>query len=219
MKNENLLKKVSALGYPLFEKEEGSDANLTLAEVVKSRDLRLWEGFPLMLVNASKAGSFDYKKARALLKQESQKRCFDELLSLSLALYEALGMKFSWVGRLPKDDTRYGLFLEKLKKGKEVKVCAVSLSPERLKNAFNNYFKEEERGLSEFVAMKEDFGVEYALSQVFSPKQKELFFKKLKGEKLSKTKREYYSRAVKKKVMALANPELHRLARNSIAIS
>jgi nitrogenase molybdenum-iron protein alpha/beta subunit len=72
-------------------------------------------------------------------------------------------MKFSWAGRLPKDDRRYGLFLEKLKKSKEVKVCGALLSPERLKNAFNNYFKE-------------DFGVEYALSQVFSPKQKELFF-------------------------------------------
>ncbi len=212
MKNESLLKKVSALGYSLFEKEEGSDVNLTLAEVVKSRDLRLWEGFPLMLANAAKADSFDYKKAKAHLKKQAQKRCLDDLLALSLALYGALGLKFSWAGRLPKDDKFYGLFLEKLKKGKETKVCGVMLSLERLKNTFNNYFKEEERGLSEFAAMKEDFSVEYALSQVFSPKQKELFFKKLKGEKLSKTEREYYSRAVKKKVMALANPELHRLA-------
>jgi len=212
MKNESLLKKVSALGYSLFEKEDGADVDLTFAEVVKSRDLRLWEGFPLMLANAVKAGSFDYKKARAHLKKQAQKMCFDELLSLSLALYEALGMEFTWASRLPKNGRLYDSFLEKLKKSKETKVCGVILSPERLKNTFNNYFKEEERGLSELVAMKEDFGVEYALSQVFSPKQKELFFKKLKGEKLTKTEREYYSRAVRKKVMALANPELHRLA-------
>ena len=51
-----------------------------------------------------------------------------------------------------------------------------------------------------------------ALSQLFSPKQKELFKKKLNGEPLNKTEREYYSRAVKKKVSALANPDLHRLA-------
>ncbi len=50
------------------------------------------------------------------------------------------------------------------------------------------------------------------MSQVFSKKQKELFLKKLKGEKLAKTEREYYSRVVKKKVLALANSDLHKLA-------
>ena len=39
-----------------------------------------------------------------------------------------------------------------------------------------------------------------------------LFKKKLEGLPLTKTEKEYYSRTVKKKVVALANPELHRLA-------
>ena len=43
-------------------------------------------------------------------------------------------------------------------------------------------------------------------------KQKELFMKRLKGEKMTKTEREYYSRSVKKKVQALANSDLHKLA-------
>jgi len=60
--------------------------------------------------------------------------------------------------------------------------------------------------------MRDEFDLEYALSQVFSKKQKELFMKKLKGEKLTKTEREYFSRSVKKKVLALANSDLHRLA-------
>jgi hypothetical protein len=55
-------------------------------------------------------------------------------------------------------------------------------------------------------------GLEYALSQVFSPKQKELFLKKLRGEKLTKTEKEYFSRVVKKKVLVLANPQLQRAA-------
>jgi hypothetical protein len=45
------------------------------------------------------------------------------------------------------------------------------------------------------------------------PKQKELFKKKLKGLPLTKTEREYYSRTVKKKVVALANAELHSLSK------
>ncbi len=58
----------------------------------------------------------------------------------------------------------------------------------------------------------EEISLEYALSQLFSPKQKELFKKKLSGELFTKTEKEYYSRRVKKKVSALANPELHRFA-------
>ena len=60
--------------------------------------------------------------------------------------------------------------------------------------------------------MKDKFDLEYSLSQVFSKKQKELFMKKLKREKMTKTEREYYSRSVKKKVLALANTELYKLA-------
>ncbi len=60
--------------------------------------------------------------------------------------------------------------------------------------------------------MKSEFDMEYSLSQMFSKKQKELFMKRLKGEKMTKTEREYYSRTVRKKVLALANPELHKLA-------
>jgi len=44
-------------------------------------------------------------------------------------------------------------------------------------------------------------------------KQKELFKKGLEGLFLTKTEQEYYSRSVKKKAVALANAELHGLAR------
>ena len=59
----------------------------------------------------------------------------------------------------------------------------------------------------------EEYSLEYALSQVFSPKQKELFKKKLEDLPMTKTENECYSRRVKKKVMALANTELHSLSK------
>ncbi|SHJ41327.1 hypothetical protein SAMN02745216_01614 [Desulfatibacillum alkenivorans DSM 16219] len=39
------------------------------------------------------------------------------------------------------------------------------------------------------------------------------FKKKLEGDPLTKTEKEYYSRTVKKKAAALANSDLHSLAR------
>ena len=50
------------------------------------------------------------------------------------------------------------------------------------------------------------------LELLFSKKQKELVFKKLEGRHLTKTEREYYSRVVKKKLAAIAAPEMQELA-------
>jgi hypothetical protein len=50
------------------------------------------------------------------------------------------------------------------------------------------------------------------LGLLFSAKQKELVFKRLKGLHLSKTEREYFSRVVKKKLAAVADPELQGVA-------
>jgi len=57
---EELLKKVKLLGFPLLETEKIVDANATLAEVVKSKNLRLWEGFPVLLLNSAENGLFNY---------------------------------------------------------------------------------------------------------------------------------------------------------------
>ena len=53
MKNNNLLKRVGALGFPIFGAEEYQDADLTLADMVRSCDLRIWEGFPVVLANSA----------------------------------------------------------------------------------------------------------------------------------------------------------------------
>jgi hypothetical protein len=50
------------------------------------------------------------------------------------------------------------------------------------------------------------------LDRLFSPKQKDLVFKKLNGESFTKTEREYYSRVVRKKLEAIADKELREIA-------
>ncbi len=50
------------------------------------------------------------------------------------------------------------------------------------------------------------------LGTLFSPKQKELVFKRLNGESFTKTEKEYYSRVVKKKLLALTNSEVREIA-------
>ena len=93
-------------------------------------------------------------------------------------------------------------FLDSLKNSDELQVGNCRMSTHRLKAVFTNYFSQSQARLNELLLVKNELGLEYALSQVFSPKQKELFLKKLKREKLSKTEKEYFSRVVKKKVLA-----------------
>lgn len=223
MKSNNLFKRLSMLGFPLFETEDSQDANATLADMVKSKDLRLWEGFPVVLANSAEKGLFNYEMVKSHLYRSSDKSCLDSLMSMSLALYKALKLKFSWADRFYKPllvDRKKELssFLKKLKKDEELKVAQRVIDSQRLKSTFNNYLSQAQSKLNDLLSVKEEFGLEYALSQVFSPKQKELFFKKLKREKLTKTEKEYFSRVVKKKVLALVNSELHRLAKQIVGL-
>ena len=50
------------------------------------------------------------------------------------------------------------------------------------------------------------------LDWLFSPKQKDLVFKKLNSQSFTKTEREYYSRVVRKKLKAIANNQVAEIA-------
>ena len=222
MKNESLLERLKKLGFPLFETEGGEDANLALADVARSGDLRFLEGFPVVLATNAENGLFDYGKASAYLKKSADRSVLASLVAMSLALYKFLKVKFSWtdtmhnsLNAMQKKEAE--TFFAELMKGRDLKVAGQTVSAERLRNTFKSYFQRKEKGLHDLLSAKEELGLEYALSQVFSPKQKELFLKKLRGEVLTKTEKEYFSRVVKKKALALANTDLYHLSQKLVA--
>ena len=215
MNDKDFYKKLSVFGLPLFAVEEAGDVNSVLAQMVKSNDLRLWEGFAVVLADANQKDAFDYSAVSNSLRSSENKSNFRLLLLASLALYHSLGLKFSWVSKLKglvQGEKDFKLFLAKLKKSEEFNLGGRKMSPERLKTVFTGYFQGQEEQLQNLSRSKDEFGLEYALSQLFSPKQKELFLKKFRGEVFTKTEKEYYSRSVKKKVLALANGDLHKMA-------
>lgn len=218
MEDKELLERVGKLGFPLVETEEKFDVNQTLAEVVKSNNARLLEGFAVLLVNAVRDNNFSYAGVQNYLTGDKDKNLLKELFLLSLSLYKVLNFYFN----LPKS-LYEKLSAEDLNKMKEFRnylahdanfhVMGYAFSPERLKDVFAAYLKNEVEEVKRQTEKQEDFSLEYALSQVFSPKQKELFLKRVKGLELNKTEREYFSRTVKKKLFALVNPELSRFAK------
>jgi len=216
MEHKELLKAVQAMGFPLLEPEE-YDLHHVLGAVVKSQNVRLWEGFPVLLRNACAHGGFNVQKVVQGL-TDKEKNNFFNLLYLSHAVFRYYALSeepelavpglqedvsdkvLSWYGSLERDES--------------VVLGGVELSLKRMQRLFQDYYlsvKAEED--KKQLAAKEELTLEYAMSQVLSPKQKELFRKKLNGDPFTKTEREYFSRVVRKKVLALANDELHRLAK------
>jgi hypothetical protein len=218
MTDNKLLKSLSKLGFPMFEPTEELDVNETLAEVVKSRDTRLWEGFPVLLANAAESYQFSTDLVTEQLTDNEEKTQFRRLLLLSAAVYAAYHLSFPWLSKLKKNFSAEDKHLVKvwrnsLAHGQSPNWADDEFDPERVKDLFELYFEQKVEKDRRRKDKYEEFSLEYALSQVFSPKQKELFKKKLEGLPLSKTEQEYYSRTVKKKVVALANSELNSLSR------
>lgn len=211
--NRKIYQDINKLGYPLLEIEETLDANKILAEVVETKDIRLWEGFPLLLANSYKRGLFSYDNVYSYLKIFKDKSNFKTLILLSFSLYRFLDLELVSIKKLSSEDKKkIDIFLKGFKKNSEFIIEDMRLDSKRIRKIFENYFKKQVSNMGGLLSKQEELSLEYAMSQVFSPKQKEIFLKKLKGEKLSKTEREYFSRAIKKKILALANSELHRLA-------
>lgn len=217
MVENNLLENLARLGFPLMEVRPDLDVNQTMAELVSRKDMRLWEGFPVLLVNGAEDYSFSYDQVLALLGTEEDRRNFHTLVLVSLALYRHYHLAFVWSNQLKKglaeDDLKLvGELASALARDQSFPVGETLFDSNRLKTMFNRYFEQNAEKARQLKEKHEELSLEFALSRLFSPKQKELFKKKLAGEVLTKTEREYYSRTVRKKVAALANPELHRLA-------
>ena len=209
---------MARLGYPMMEPTEDLDANQTLAEVVKSRDPRYWEGFPVLLANASEDFLFSPELVEQLLESNIQKKHFHNLLMLTGSLFSRYHISSSWWEKFKKglskeDKLVLRKFRNSLVHDQKIRWKDTEVDPERLKRLFELYFENKAEKNERQQQKYEEFSLEFALSRIFSPKQKELFKKKLSGLRLDKTEQEYYSRVVKKKVVALANTQLHRLAR------
>jgi hypothetical protein len=221
MKREDLVFNLGRLGYSLVTpdvQEVGEDQVVELlAELVDSKDLRLVEGFPVVLANCAQRGmNLDFAALLAKHKPRSRKRQdLEKLLLASSDLLTRQGLeKPEGLEKVSASlKAKYGdlLAADLLTLGRKV-----SLSTERLRNALRRYSANLETSRSrrkkEKDKQRRSFQLSYYLSTLFSPKQKELVLKKLNGEPLNKTEQEYFSRTVKKKLEALANSEVKKVA-------
>ena len=221
-----LLEQLARHGYALALPAGPSKAEEVLLELLRQDDPRLLEGFPVVLANAfSEKEHLDWEAPRWLPQRELSLKLLKRwtvLMALSVLLFRLFGTSKGHEERA----------MRMLKKGPESEKVLMSLkgpfagsgevrggglvfSVERLKNNFRNYvvLKPEGKASSEH---KEALELELLLSELFTPRQKQLLSKRLAGKTFTKTEREYYYRVVKKRLKALADERVHQLARKLV---
>lgn len=221
MNKEELIILLGKLGYRLFAPEtaeiSGKKVLDVLRELPESPDSRFIEAFPVILANCAHQGiKVDMHDLLSRYEQDSLKKSnLEKLILVSSDLLSEEGLEIprgleDLIGPL-RD--KYGDLIE----GEMLRLQGRRpLSIDRLRNALRRYAADIEKSESAREREKrnqlQSFRLNLHLSTLFPPKQKELVLKKLKGEKLSQTEREYFSRVVKKKLEALANNEVSKLA-------
>ncbi len=218
-----LLSAMSQYGYSLLQPDQMADPNELLTALSQSDDVRVLEGFPVVLANAlqKRPNAVDLRAAENLLNDEPARERFRRLTALSFYLLGVFGyenLKPSGYESLDADSQLLQELRNRMEHGQSLSLGKKTLDPGRVRRTFLNYFVQaRESDTAENKAqLREDFRREYNLSLFFAPKQRDLLQKKLRGESLTKTEREYFSRVVKKKLLALADPDLHRLAQKAL---
>ncbi|MBI3307610.1 MAG: hypothetical protein HYZ84_07390 [Candidatus Omnitrophica bacterium] len=221
MTKDQLLDNLASYGYPLLMPASNKPEEL-LENLLEQDDVRLLEGFPVVFTNMLKEKEeLKWEKVDwqpNLLSRKAQTR-LPFLLALTVLLFQ-----FNKVEKKYEERTEKVLF--KFHNGKEVLTYAAvpfaksepvkfdefEFSPERLENTFKTYVLEASSKNKDLEDRRHDLELELLLSEIFTPRQKTLLRKKMEGESLTKTEREYFSRVVKKRLKVLANDELHQLA-------
>ncbi|MFI5348001.1 MAG: hypothetical protein ACHQ2Z_00535 [Elusimicrobiota bacterium] len=221
--SEQLLAAMGEYGYALFEPNQMTDPNKVLTALSSSDDVRVLEGFPVVLANAleKNRSAVDLRAAEASLNNDAARERFRRLTALSFYLFGVFGfenLKPAGHDPLGENSELQKELRDCMEHDKPFSLGQKTLDPARVKRTFLSYFVQGHKSdeAENKARLREEFRREFNLSLFFAPKQRDLLQKKLRGEALTKTEREYFSRVVKKKLLALADPDLHRLAQKAL---
>jgi len=224
-----LMDQLAQYGYALMRPKPAESGEKLLANLLQQDDVRLLEGFPVVLASVLKEKEvleWEHKNWRPsnVFSKKTEHRLL-VMLTLSYLLFELFGM-MEYCPRVLKLLARWagakvtGKLVQQFRtpflKSENLQLDDdVELSTERLKNNFRNYGVHREEG-DEVQKKRRVLELELLLSELFTPRQKELLKKRLEDKTFTKTEKEYFYRVVKKRLKALASEELHQMARSLV---
>ena len=213
----------SLLAGPGQKRLTGSQASIILDALAGSKDPALVIRFPTVLTICARSGIALNSHALFSKYWESspKRQNLEKLLLISAELFDLEGIE------APKNlqkianslKANYGTLLS----AKILPLSGITISIRDIQNSLRDYAAKikpatpvfNQAGLKRMPAaasLNRAADLDTYLGRLFSPKQKDLVFKKLNSEPFTKTEREYYSRVVRKKLEAIAHSELNQIA-------
>ena len=218
-----LLEQLAAHGYPLMRPVRHSDPETVLESLLRQHESRVVEGFTVVLLSALREKANlrwelpNWNPGRELGVMTSQRLA--RLLALSYVLFRLFGLEKNLQERVRKllfkykdGETTLRNVESHFLKSEPLAMNGFELSTERLKNTFRTYYVGAQEGLEDKEKTRA-LELELLLSELFTPRQKELLRKRAEGAAMTNTEKTYFYRTVSKRLKALASEEVHELAR------
>lgn len=151
-----------------------SSIEKAIIEAIKNNEIRYILGIPIIIENAE----INYQ---LLLEMASRDQILDNIL-------EILSITSGFI----KNKTKKA----EIKRIISKKKIKLHFDAKEFKKIYDQYYKASKTGGFQS-------GLHYHLSFIFAPRQIEILYKIQNGEKLKKTEKEYYSRTIKKRLIAI----------------
>jgi hypothetical protein len=215
----------SLLADPGQRRLTGSQATILLDALASSSEQGLIIRFPAVLSICARNGIALNSHALFSKYWESspKKQNLEKLLLISAELFDLEGIE------TPKNlrkiasslKAKYGTLLS----AKMLPLSSgISISIRDMQNTLRDYSAKTKHAMTALKrgnlaqvpsrhSLNRSVDLQAHLGRLFSPKQKDLVFKKLNRKPFTKTEREYYSRVVRKKLVSIANSEVGYVAR------
>jgi hypothetical protein len=214
----------SLLADPGQKRLTGSQATIILDALANSNDQDLVIRFPAILSICARNGIAlnSHMLFSKYWESSPKKQNLEKLLLISAELFDLEGIEAPQnLKKIASSlKTKYGTLLSTqmlpLSSGISISIRAFQdtlreyiVKTKHIMPAFKRVGHEQE---SRGAVLNRSADLQNHLKRLFSPKQKDLVFKKLNGESFTKTEREYYSRVVRKKLQAIADSEVGYIA-------
>lgn len=211
-------------GYGLIRFEKRADPGELLRELVKTDEVRLLEGFPVVLTSwltESESLPIRLDQVESGLESAGEKKRFRLLVASTwqlLGTHEGLEESRQPLREYlqSEDSNLMAAVRSSFAEGRKLNLGRIKLSPERLQTTFDNYVVatklEKQERIAEQIVRVREIAFNEALSELFADRQAEIVRKILARQALTKTEREYFSRVIKKRLAAIANPDMQTLA-------
>ena len=214
----------SLLADPVQKRLTGSQATIILDALASSNNEDLVTRFPAILSICARNGIAlsSHMLFSKYWESSPKKQNLEKLLLISSELFDLEGIEAPQnLKKIASSlKTKYGTLLST----KMLPLSSgISISIRAFQDTLREYITKTKHIMPAFkrsgleqdpsrAVLNHSADLQTNLRRLFSPKQRDLVFKKLNGESFTKTEREYYSRVVRKKLQSIADSQVGYIA-------